>query len=207
MQAYLKSAMPCLGVYSAAMREVAREASAAYPLAVRDDWRDTMLALWHEATYREERHLAITLARARQYRDFRTSAMLPTWEELIVDGAWWDLVDPIATHLVGEVLLQETDVVAPVLRAWATDANMWKRRTSIIAQLLARERTDLELLWACIEPNREDREFFVRKAIGWALRELSKTDREAVLGYLDAHELSPLSRREALKWLQHHSLV
>jgi 3-methyladenine DNA glycosylase AlkD len=82
---------------------------------------------------------------------------------------------------------------------------MWKRRGAIIAQLLAREQTDLELLWACIEPNRRDGEFFVRKAIGWSLRELSKTDAEAVLRYVDTHELSPLSRREALKWLQRRS--
>jgi 3-methyladenine DNA glycosylase AlkD len=201
MQAYLKSEMPCLGVFSASMREVARDAFAAHPLATVDDWRDTMLALWHEATHREERHLAIALAEESRYGDFRTSALLPVWEELIVDGAWWDLVDRIASHLVGEVLLREHGVVAPVLRGWSTDDDMWKRRTSIIAQLLARDRTDVELLFACIEPNRGDREFFVRKAIGWALREYSKTDPDAVVRYVDTHELNSLSRREALKRL------
>jgi 3-methyladenine DNA glycosylase AlkD len=206
-QAYMKSAMPFLGVYAAGRREVARVAFAAHPLATQDDWRDTVLALWREAAYREERYLAIALAEHRRYRDFRTSAMLPVWEELIVDGAWWDYVDWVASHLVGELLLREHGAVAPVVRTWSTDANMWKRRTTIIAQLRARERTDLELLCACIEPNRADPEFFIRKAIGWALRELSKTDRDAVVRYLGTHELSPLSRREALKWLEHHSLV
>ena len=203
MRAYLKSALPCLGVYSAGMKEVARESLAAHPLDGVDDWRDTVLALWREATYREERHLAIALARDRRFREHRTSALLPMWEELIVTGAWWDLVDPVASHLVGEVLLREHDVVAPVMRDWSTDADMWKRRTSIIAQLLARGRTDVELLLACIEPNRGDREFFIRKAIGWALREYSKTDRDAVVRYVETTELSPLSRREALKWLEH----
>ena len=121
--------------------------------------------------------------------------------------AWWDLVDPVAAHLVGELVVAEHDAVAPVLRSWSTDGSLWRRRSSIIAQLLARARTDVELLFACIEPNRADREFFVRKAIGWALRECSKTDGEAVVRYIDTHELSPLSRREALKWLDRHGLA
>jgi 3-methyladenine DNA glycosylase AlkD len=203
MQAYLKSTMPCLGVYSAGMREVLREGLAAHAPASLEDWRDSIAVLWRTAMYREERHLAIALASHRRYRDYRTSALLPFWEELIVTGAWWDLVDPIASHLVGEALLHEHDLVAPTLRTWSTDENVWKRRTSIIAQLLARDRTDTELLFRCIEPNRGDSEFFIRKAIGWALREYSKTDGVAVRRYVETHELSPLSRREALKWLEH----
>ena len=202
MCAYLKSAMPCLGVYSADLRDVVRSGAATHPLETVDDWRDAVLALWREATFREERHAAIALAQHRPYRPFRTSDLLPVWEELIVDGAWWDLVDPVATRLVGETLLREHGVIAPVMRRWSIDPDMWKRRTSIISQLTARDRADVELLFACIEPNRGDREFFVRKAIGWALREYSKTDGDAVVRYVETHELSPLSRREALKWLE-----
>ena len=104
------------------------------------------------------------------------------------------------------LVLAEHDAVAPVLRSWSTDGSLWRRRSSIIAQLLARahrRRAPLRLR----EPNRADREFFVRKAIGWALRECSKTDGEAVVRYIDTHELSPLSRREALKWLDRHGLA
>jgi 3-methyladenine DNA glycosylase AlkD len=81
---------------------------------------------------------------------------------------------------------------------------MWLRRAAIISQLLARERTDLELLFACIEPNLSDPEPFVRRAIGWALRELSKTNPDASVRYVETHPLSAFSRREALKWLRHH---
>ena len=76
---------------------------------------------------------------------------------------------------------------------------MWKRRAAIIAQVRRKGETDFALLTDCIEPNRADREFFIRKAIGWALRAYAWVEPEAVLAYCDAVELSPLSRREALK--------
>ena len=76
---------------------------------------------------------------------------------------------------------------------------MWKRRSAIIAQVRRKRETDFALLTDCIEPNRADREFFIRKAIGWALRAYAWVEPEAVIAYCDAHELSPLSRREALK--------
>ena len=87
------------------------------------------------------------------------------------------------------------------MRAWSTDSNLWKRRISIICQLSLKGDTDLELLYANIEPNLSDREFFIRKAIGWALRQYAWTDPKEVARYVAAHEseLSGLSRREALK--------
>jgi 3-methyladenine DNA glycosylase AlkD len=193
MQAYMKSEMPFLGVQKPARVEIARMVFAAHPLDGFDAWRDTILRLWHEATYREERYLAIALARDGRYREHRTMAALPLYEELIVTGAWWDLVDEVAVRLVGELDL------GSFLRAWAVDADMWKRRTAIIAQVTHKDRTDIRLLFDCIEPNRADREFFIRKAIGWALREYSKVDPDGVERYCATHELSPLSRREALR--------
>jgi 3-methyladenine DNA glycosylase AlkD len=195
MQAYMKSEMPFLGVQKPARTEIARTVFAAHPLEGFDAWRDTVLRLWREATYREERYLAIALARDRRYAGYRTMAALPLYEELIVTGAWWDLVDEVAIRLVGEL------DVAYFLREWAVDEDMWKRRTAIIAQIARRAETNAALLFDCIEPNRADREFFIRKAIGWALREYSKVDPDGVERYCATHELSPLSRREALRRL------
>jgi 3-methyladenine DNA glycosylase AlkD len=194
MQAYMKSEMPFLGVQKPGRTEIARAVFAAHPLDGFDAWRDTVLRLWHEATYREERYLAIALARDRRYREHRTMAALPLYEELIVTGEWWDFVDEVAVNLVGEL-----EAVAPTLREWAVDEDMWKRRTAIIAQVKRREATDLALLYDCIEPNRGDREFFIRKGIGWALRAYAWVDPDEVERYCETHELSPLSRREALR--------
>jgi 3-methyladenine DNA glycosylase AlkD len=193
MQAYMKSEMPFLGVQKSGRVEIARTVFPAYPLDGFDAWRDTVLRLWREATYREERYLAISLARDRRYRSHRTLTALPLYEELIVTGAWWDLVDEVAVRLVGELDPNS------FLRDWAADDDMWKRRTAIIAQVARKERTDAQLLFDCIEPNRADREFFIRKAIGWALREFSKIDPDGVERYCATHELSALSRREALR--------
>jgi 3-methyladenine DNA glycosylase AlkD len=198
MRAYMKSEMPFYGVQAAARNAIVREVLAPWRLD-EPSWRTTMEALWREASRREERYLALALAGLPRYRRYRTVSALDLWEELIVDGAWWDLVDPIAVGLVGELVMRERAAVAPVLLGWSVDPNMWKRRSSIIAQVKAKERTDLELLYACIEPNRADREFFVRKAIGWALRSYAWIDPDEISRYAETHELSGLSRREALK--------
>jgi 3-methyladenine DNA glycosylase AlkD len=89
----------------------------------------------------------------------------------------------------------------PVLRAWAKSNDKWKRRSAILAQLEFNADTDVALLYACIQPSILEKEFFLRKAIGWALRQLAKTDAKEVCRYVLEHEahLSPLSRREALK--------
>ena len=87
------------------------------------------------------------------------------------------------------------------MRSWSRDRNLWKRRSSIICQINRKDETDLDLLFDCIEPNLSHGDFFVRKAIGWALRDLAWTDLETVEAYVESHydRFSPLSRREALK--------
>jgi 3-methyladenine DNA glycosylase AlkD len=195
MQAYMKSAMPFYGVPKPARVKLARAVFAAHPLDSFEAWRDTVLTLWRDATFREERYMALALLQDRRYRAYRTLDVLPLYEELIVTGAWWDLVDEVSVGPLGELLPE----VAPVLREWATDGVLWKRRAAIIAQVRRKRDTDFALLADCIEPNRGDREFFIRKAIGWALRAYAWVEPEAVIAYCETHELAPLSRREALK--------
>lgn len=191
-QAYLKSAMPLYGVPRAGHREIAR---ALPPLEGFGAWRDFVLTLWRGAEHREERYVALDVIALPRYRAYRTMDALPLYEELIVTGAWWDLVDPVATRRLAELW---PDVV-PVLREWSAGDDLWLRRSAILAQVHRKADTDFALLAELIEPNRGDREFFIRKAIGWALREYSKTDPAAVVAYCESHELSGLSRREALK--------
>src|SRR6478735_5758044 len=97
-----------------------------------------------------------------------------------------------------DVLPRET---AGLVRRWSTDADLWVRRIAILSQLGRRDRLDRELLAELIAPNRPDPDFFIRKAIGWALREYARVDPDWVRDYVGAHKLSPLSRREALKHL------
>lgn len=204
MQAYMKSAMPYLGVPAGPLRVACRESIAAHPLASAEEWRAAILALWRAATHREQRYAAIELCRAPRYRSFRSLEMLPVYEEMIVSGAWWDYVDVVAVHLVGDLLRRHPVPLKRTLRQWSRCGDLWKRRSAILAQLSFKADTDLDLLYECIERAVGAPDFFLRKAIGWALREYSKTDAREVKRYVAANAatLSPLSRREALKVIE-----
>lgn len=203
-QRYMKSSMPYRGLTAPHLKAVLRPILADHRLDA-SAWHDTVLRLWREASYREERYAAIALLRHRYYQPWaRDPEVLALLRYLIVTGAWWDLVDEIAVHCVGPVLRARPEQITPILRQWSGDSDLWIRRTVIICQLGAREETDTALLEHAISGSVGDRDFFARKAIGWALREYSKTDEDWVRGYVAAHpELSALSQREALKWLQH----
>ena len=200
MQAYMKSEMPYRGITAPDMRAISKRVIADHPLPSCEDWRSVVLELWRSARFREERYAAIELMAHRRHRDCRTPDVLPMYEEMITTGAWWDYVDEIAHH-VGNLLRAHPEEVGLVMRAWSTDQDLWKRRVSIICQISFKKDTDLDLLYANIEPNMSERNFFIRKAIGWALRAYAWTDPDEVARYVRAHEsqLSGLSRREALK--------
>lgn len=200
MQAYMKSAMPYRGITSADMRTITKRVLAEHPLESCQQWRAAVLELWREARFREERYAAIGLLADKRHRDCRTPDVLPLYEEMITTGAWWDYVDEIAHH-VGELLRSHPEQVGPLMRAWSADKDLWKRRVSIICQISFKKDTDLGLLYANIQPNLPEKNFFIRKAIGWALRAYAWTDPKEVARYVAANEsrLSGLSRREALK--------
>jgi 3-methyladenine DNA glycosylase AlkD len=201
MQAYMKSEMPYYGVQTPRRRVAQREVFATHALRSFAEWKETILALWREATYREERYAAIGLADEKAYAAYRTLKALPIYEEMIVTGAWWDYVDGIAIELVGDLLFRFPRSMKPRMCTWSRSKDMWKRRTSILSQLKFKGETDLDLLYDCIEPSIEEKEFFLRKGIGWALREYAKTDPREVWRYVKENRdrLSPLTKREATR--------
>jgi 3-methyladenine DNA glycosylase AlkD len=201
MQAYMKSAMPFLGVTGPEQKRIWRTVFPEHRLTSAVQWRAVALTLWRDARWREERYAAIGLTDLPGYLAYRTPAALPMLEEMIVTGAWWDLVDPLATHHLGDVLRSHPARLKPLLHQWAGDRDMWKRRAAILSQIRFKADTDLDLLYACIEPNLDHRNFFIRKAIGWALRQYAWTDPREVARYVRKNRarLSPLSVREALK--------
>ena len=206
MQRYMKSTMPYYGLKSDALRAAVRPLLQALPITDRGEWTASVRELWDAATHREERYAALTLAGLPKFRKFRDAEALELWRHLITTGAWWDLVDNTA-NLVGESLLADSADVRPVVWGWASESDLWLRRVSIISQLKAKDRTDLELLTHAITTNLEGSEFgsvfWIRKAIGWALRQHARTDADWVRAFVAEHEprLSGLSRREALKHL------
>ena len=197
-QAYMKSPMPFLGVRVPEVRRLTRAAARSYPPADLEDLERVVRDLWDGATYREERYAATELTALRLATG--RLELLPLYEHIAVTGAWWDHVDEVA-HRIADLHDLHPEPTAEAVRRWATSSDMWLRRLAIISQLGRRDRVDRALLIDVIEPNLTDPEFFIRKAIGWALREVARVDPSWVQTFADEHELSPLSRREALKHL------
>ncbi len=200
MAAYLKTDMPFYGVQAAPRRSIVKRLVKAAPAASHTDYLHTVADLWQQP-HREEKYAAIDYAILHPAHI--VSASVPLYRKMIVEGAWWDLVDPVAADLVGGVLATERAALTPTMVAWSHDDDLWLRRTSLICQLRHKEATDTDLLFELCTRLAPEREFFIRKAIGWALRQYAWTNPDAVRAYLDRYgdELSGLSRREAGKHL------
>lgn len=203
-QRYMKSAMPYRGVRAPTLTTLLRPLFAAHVLADRAEWEATVRELWDGAVFREERYAAQALAAHRRYRDHQDPDTVALYEHMVVTGAWWDHVDDIAIHLIGPVQRAYRAEVTPTVRAWASDPDRWRRRSAIIHQNGAKADTDADLLTDVIVANLADGDFFIRKGIGWALREYARTDGPWVRRFVDTHgpAMSGLSRREATKHLR-----
>jgi 3-methyladenine DNA glycosylase AlkD len=201
MRAYMKSEMPYRGVATPERRKACKGIFAQHPMTSFEMWRDSALALWRGAEYREERYVVLALTGRREYAAYQTLKALPMYEEFVVDGAWWDYVDEVASQRLSLLLRKYPRAMRARMRAWAKSKHLWKRRSAILCQLRFKEETDLELLYDCIAPSLASEEFFLRKAIGWALRDVAWTNPREVVRYVETHRetLSGLSKREALK--------
>jgi 3-methyladenine DNA glycosylase AlkD len=200
MAAYMKTDQPFYGVQKPGRSAIFNEMIDRFAPGDRDDYRTAVLALWGQP-HREEQYFAIGFAKA--FPRYITLSSVPLYRRLIVEGAWWDFVDDIATSLVGSVLRNQRDPMTPKIRAWIDDRDLWLRRTAIIGQLGHKEATDESLLFDTCAARLDEREFFIRKAIGWALRDYAKTNPEAVRSFVLDHrtDMSGLSLREATKHL------
>jgi 3-methyladenine DNA glycosylase AlkD len=202
MQRYMKSAMPFRGVAKPARERLLKAAVAEHPLADASTLDAAVRELWDGAEFREERYLALSLTGHRRYAPWLDPSWVPLLRRWIVTGAWWDFTDEIASRRIGPLLRAHPDTLRPVVRTWITDPDRWLRRTAVICQLQAAGATDTALLTEAIEANLDDPDFFLRKGVGWALRQYARTDPDWVRTFVAEHPgLSPLSRREALRHL------
>ncbi|TXD37278.1 DNA alkylation repair protein [Lujinxingia vulgaris] len=201
MAAYMKTSMPFYGVQAGPRDQIVKAIAPNIHLATHDDYVALIETLW-ALPHREEKYIAIRLA--RRFKPFISLASLPLYERLIRDGEWWDFTDEIATHLVGTVLKKSPDQTWPTLDRWLLNPNLWIRRAALLAQNRLKSHTDPQKLFAYCLHLADEEDFFIRKAIGWALREYARTNPDAVRTFLTQHHdtLSPLSIREASKHLE-----
>lgn len=201
MQAYMKTEMPFYGVQKPARTKVLRRLKKDFTPSDHSQYVSLVSALWQQP-HREEKYLAQGVATA--FPQFIVPDSLALYHRFIVEGAWWDFVDETATHMIRELVLDFPGDIWPVVDHWNDANDIWLRRTSIICQIGAKDRTDTDRLFRFCEARMKEKEFFIRKAIGWALREYSKTDGPAVAGFVTRNKerLSGLSYREASKHIQ-----
>ncbi|MEU1334799.1 DNA alkylation repair protein [Streptomyces sp. NPDC005865] len=197
MRAYMKDVAPFLGLTSPVRRALSRTVLAGTPLPDENDCTAIALRCW-ELPEREYAYFAVDYLRRHVKRC--TSGFLPVARHLVTTHPWWDTVDALAAHVVGGLVVAD-----PALRrdmdTWIEDENLWVARTALLHQLRHKSATDTERLFAYCVRQSGHPDFFIRKAIGWCLREYAKTDPAAVRAFVERERgrLSPLSVREALK--------
>ncbi len=209
MQAYMKSAMPFHGVAAPLRRQLVARTAAAFSLPDATALADTVLQLWRRSTHREQRYAALDLLRLPRHRKLLTPALLPALREMIETGAWWDFCDEISGVALARLLQTEPALLKPLLRQWAKGPSMWLRRAAMLSQRSLKTGFDAVLLYDTLLPSiaggQFADEFFIKKGLGWALRERSYRAPEEVRAFCAeyADRLSPLTKREALRALTH----
>jgi 3-methyladenine DNA glycosylase AlkD len=202
MAAYMRHQFVFAGIGASEQKRLAGLAREGLGRPGEDELAALVVALWDREP-REYQLIGTTEVR-RNVRHC-SPLFLAVVEQLIVTKSWWDTVDALAVHGAG-ALVASHPALRPQMDRWLASDELWLRRAALLHQLLWRDRTDADWLFDACRQRAGERDFFIRKAIGWALREYSKTDGAAVRSFVeaDAEALSPLSRREALAWLVKH---
>jgi len=197
MRAYMKDVAPFLGLTTPVRRALSRTVLQGLPRPDEADCTAIALRCW-QLPEREYHYFAADYL--RRHARACSSGFLPVARHLVATVSWWDTVDALAAHVVGALVAADPKLTAD-MDTWIADDDLWIARTALLHQLRFKERTDTERLFTYCLRQSGHPDFFIRKAIGWCLREYAKTDPEAVRAFLarERGRFAPLSVREALK--------
>jgi 3-methyladenine DNA glycosylase AlkD len=172
----------------------------AHPIKTREELHAITTELWRLET-REYLYTAMDLL--QRHKKLWHHDTLELFKHCMLTAPWWDTLDDLAANCVGPLVTQFSELVE-VMDQWIINKHMWLRRAALLYQLRYKTNTDAEKLFAYCRATMHEKEFFIRKAIGWVLREYAKTNPKAVVAFVKAHEttLSSLSKREALKHIK-----
>ena len=196
MKAYMRNKFEYLGIKSPERRELSKPYLSRKSLPPVEELWPSIEDLWSKPE-REYQYFAMELV-ARYSRSVKID-WIDHYESLIVSKSWWDTVDFIAATLVGHYFKTFPDSIDSITKRWIKSGNIWLQRTCLIFQLKYKDDVNTEMLSSFIKELCTSKEFFITKAIGWALREYSKRNPSWVLEFVQNNTLQPLSKREALK--------
>ena len=199
MKKYMRDQFEYLGIKTPQSAALQKEFYAEYGLPDVNDFDAILRDLW-SLPQREFQYVGLGLL--DKLEKTIPAKFIKTIEYLIVTKSWWDTVDAIASHTVGTHFRRYPEVREKYLPKWRNSNNIWLRRTAILFQLNYKKETDFELLCEIIRENLDSKEFFINKAIGWALRQYARVNPNAVSKFVKSTPLHPLSRREAMKHLE-----
>lgn len=197
MENYMKNNFSFLGIKAALRRELMKQSCTQYPSDIKTNFR----AICQELFLKKEReyHLIAIDIFMKEVKSNYLVDDIYIIENMIISNSWWDSVDVVAKYLVGGYLLQFPEKKLSLIERFSNSDNRWLIRTAIIFQLSYKEKTDFDLLKSECEKHKTSKEFFIQKAIGWALRDYSRFNPSAVLNYVENTNLKPLSKREAIR--------
>lgn len=197
MQDYMRGLFTFYGLKTNDRRAIFKEACLNHKQEIKTSCRDIALKLY-EMEKRDYHYCAIEVLIKELKKNFVKDDIILI-EHLIINHSWWDSVDTIAKYLLGVYLQQFPEETKDIINRFSDSDNMWLNRSAIIFQLGYKKDTDKDILFTECLKHRQSNEFFIQKAIGWALREYGKTNPKAVRDFVSSASLKPLSTREALK--------
>ncbi len=199
MKKYMRNQFDYFGIKAAERRLLCNEYLKNHTLPERRELHKIVKELW-KMDERELQYFAIELLMKSKKQ--WTVEDVTLIEYLVTNKSWWDTVDFLAALIAGAWFKKFPEQIKPVTEKWNSSENIWLQRTSILFQLKYKQDTDLKLLSKYIKRLSSSKEFFVQKAIGWILREYSKTDPALVQQFVETQKLMPLSKREAMKVIE-----
>ena len=197
MSKYMLNKFEYIGIKTPERRKIFKNFFKEYKNEEKIDW-EFVNKCW-ENKYREFQYIAADYL--KNMKDKLTIDDIPKFKRLILEKSWWDTIDNL-DMTIGALALKDSNV-NKILLEWSLDENIWLRRAAIDHQLLRKEKTNTELLEKILKNNLGQNEFFINKAIGWALRDYSKTNPEWVKNFIEENKekMAKLSIKEASKYL------
>ncbi|MGN8845476.1 DNA alkylation repair protein [Bacillus sp. 522_BSPC] len=193
---YLRNQFAFLGIRTPIRRKLTKQFFREYGVPTKENLKGIIFILW-ERSEREYQKAALDIL--EKVKKELTPDDMPWLSSLLVKKSWWDTVDVLSPHIMGNLFTIYPELIAQYADQWIVDDNFWLQRSALLYQLYYKKRTDEKRLFQYILSRADSDEFFVQKAIGWVLREYAKTNPVAVRDFVSFNDLKPLSRREALK--------